>query len=35
MGANDPSRWTRERLLYLAVGVVICVVGVALILASR
>jgi len=35
MNADDPSRWTRERLIYLTVGVVICLVGVALILASR
>jgi hypothetical protein len=33
MRTDGPPRWTRERLLYLTVGVIICVVGVALILA--
>jgi hypothetical protein len=32
MRSDGPSRWTRERLLYLTVGVIICVVGLALIL---
>jgi hypothetical protein len=32
MRTDGPSRWTRERLLYLTVGVIICVVGVALII---
>lgn len=35
MRTDDPSRWTRERLIYLTLGVIICLVGVALILASR
>jgi hypothetical protein len=35
MRTDDTSRWTRERLIYLTVGVIICVVGVALILSSR
>jgi hypothetical protein len=33
MRTDGPPQWTRERLLYLTVGVIICVVGVALILA--
>lgn len=33
MRTEGSPRWTRERLLYLTVGVIICVVGVALILA--
>jgi hypothetical protein len=32
MRTDGSSPWTRERLLYLTVGVVICVVGVVLIL---
>jgi hypothetical protein len=32
MRTDGPSRWSRERLLYLTVGVIICVVGVTLIL---
>jgi hypothetical protein len=32
MRTDGSSSWTRERLLYLTVGVVICVVGVVLIL---
>jgi hypothetical protein len=32
MRTDGVSRWTRERLIYLTVGVIICVVGVVLIL---
>lgn len=32
MPADHPTRWTRERLLYLTAGLIICLVGVALIL---
>ena len=31
MRTDGSSQWTRERLLYLTVGVVICVVGIVLI----
>jgi hypothetical protein len=32
MRTDGQARWSRERLLYLTVGVIICVVGVVLIL---
>jgi hypothetical protein len=35
MRSDDPSRWTRERLLYLTAGVIVCAVGLVLIFASR
>jgi hypothetical protein len=34
MRTDGPSTWTRERLLYLSIGLIICAVGVALILSS-
>jgi hypothetical protein len=34
MRPDDPPRWTRGRLMYLAVGVIISAVGVILILTS-
>ncbi|MCU1574508.1 MAG: hypothetical protein JWO93_2590 [Micrococcaceae bacterium] len=33
--AQQPAKWNRGRLLYLALGVVICIVGVVLIATSR
>ncbi len=35
MRTDGSSRWTRDRLLYLTIGLIICGVGVALILTSR
>lgn len=31
MRTDGPPRWSRERLLYLTVGIVICAVGLVLI----
>jgi hypothetical protein len=34
MRTDGPSTWTRERLIYLTIGVIIVLVGLALILTS-
>jgi hypothetical protein len=35
MRTDGPSTWTRERLLYLTIGLIICAVGLTLILTSH
>jgi hypothetical protein len=35
MATDNPSRWTRERKAYLAIGVAICLGGLLMILFTR